>query len=132
MNLGPADWSHLPPEYQRCLGFFVENITSFNYCIPTDSDDFFKTILPSVATRHEPLLNAVVGFSAYHLTLDNPQGKLQDFLQYYNKSVTLLLGLLKRKEKPNVATLLTILQLATIEVRLRANAIRCSSSNYFI
>lgn len=115
VNLGPADWSHLPPEYQRCLAFFVENMTSFNYCIPTDSDDFFKTILPSVATRHEPLLNAVVGFSAYHLTLDNPQGKLQDFLQYYNKSVTLLLGLLKRKEKPNVATLLTILQLATIE-----------------
>ncbi|KAM5348104.1 hypothetical protein ACJ41O_007928 [Fusarium nematophilum] len=115
IQLGQPDWSHLPPEYQRCLAFFVENMTNFHYCIPTDLDDFFKTILPSAATRHEPLLNAVVGFSAYHITLRNPHGKLQDFLQYYNKSVTLLLGLLKRKEKPNVATLLTILQLATIE-----------------
>ncbi|KAF5020988.1 hypothetical protein F66182_6969 [Fusarium sp. NRRL 66182] len=115
LQLGDADWSHLPPEYQQCLCFFVENLNHFNYCIPLDSDNFFTTILPSVAIRHEPLLNAVVGFSAYHLTLQNPQGKLQDFLQYYNKSVTQLLGLFKRKEKPNIATLLTILQLATIE-----------------
>ncbi|KAL6913514.1 hypothetical protein FSHL1_011189 [Fusarium sambucinum] len=114
-NLGETDWSYLPPQYQQGLSFFVENLNHFNYCIPLDSDQFFTTILPNMATRHEPLLNAVVGFSAYHSTLQNPQGKLQDFLQYYNKSVTQLLGLLQRKEKPNIATLLTILQLATIE-----------------
>ncbi|KAH7238275.1 hypothetical protein BKA59DRAFT_514572 [Fusarium tricinctum] len=115
LQIGDADWSHLPPEYQEGLSFFVENLNHFNYCIPLDSDGFFTKILPNLATCHEPLLNAVVGFSAYHITLRNPQGKLQDFLQYYNKSVTQLLGLFKRKEKPNVATLLTILQLATIE-----------------
>ncbi|KAF7553079.1 hypothetical protein G7046_g7205 [Stylonectria norvegica] len=112
---GKADWSHLPSEFQTCLSHFVENMTHYHYCLPSDADDFFKTILPGVALQHEPLLNALVGFSAYHLTLKNPDGKLQDFLQYYNRSVTLLLGLLKRKEKHNVATLLTILQLATIE-----------------
>jgi hypothetical protein len=116
IQMGEADWSHLPPEYQQGLSFFVENLNHFNYCIPLDSDGFFTKILPNLATRHEPLLNALVGFSAYHITLRNPQGKLQDFLQYYNKSVTQLLGLFKRREKPNVATLLTILQLATIEV----------------
>lgn len=116
IQTGEADWSHLPPEYQQGLSFFVENLNHFNYCIPLDSDGFFTKILPNMATRHEPLLNALVGFSAYHITLRNPQGKLQDFLQYYNKSVTQLLGLFKRREKPNVATLLTILQLATIEV----------------
>ncbi|KAF5632656.1 transcriptional regulatory moc3 [Fusarium tjaetaba] len=115
IQTGEADWSHLPPEYQQGLSFFVENLNHFNYCIPLDSDGFFTNILPNMATRHEPLLNALVGFSAYHITLRNPQGKLQDFLQYYNKSVTQLLGLFKRREKPNVATLLTILQLATIE-----------------
>ncbi|WXC65226.1 hypothetical protein SNK03_011032 [Fusarium graminearum] len=114
-NLGETDWSHLPPQYQQGLSFFVENLNHFNYCIPLDSDEFFTKILPNMATRHEPLLNAVVGFSAYHSTLQNPHGKLQDFLQYYNKSVTQLLSLLQRKEKPNIATLLTILQLATIE-----------------
>lgn len=116
LQLGPPDWSHLPLEFQHCLSYFVENMSHYHYCLPNDGDDFFRTILPSVAVRHEPLLNALVGFSAYHLTLHNPDGKLQDFLQYYNRSVTLLLGVLKRKEKHNVATLLTILQLATIEV----------------
>jgi hypothetical protein len=100
-----------------CLTYYDENLTNYHYCIPHDSDNFFRYILPSAALRHEPLLNALVGFSAYHLTLQNPDGKLQNFLQYYNRSVTLLLGALKRKEKHNVATLLTILQLATIEVR---------------
>ncbi|CAM1511443.1 Fc.00g089560.m01.CDS01 [Cosmosporella sp. VM-42] len=115
VDLGRADWSHLPSEFQHCLAHFVDNMTHYHYCLPSDADDFFRTILPSVAVKHEPLLNALVGFSAYHLTLQNPNGKLQDFLQYYNRSVTLLLEFLKRKEKHNVATLLTILQLATIE-----------------
>lgn len=116
LSVGTPDWSHLPSEMQHCLAYFVENMTHYNYCLPNDGDDFFRSILPSVAVQHEPLLNALVGFASYHLTLKNPDGKLQDFLQYYNKSVTLLLGFLKRKEKHNVATLLTILQLATIEV----------------
>lgn len=100
-----------------CLTYFTETLTNYHYCIPHDSDNFFKHILVSAALRHEPLLNALVGFSAYHLTLQNPEGKLQNFLQYYNRSVTLLLGALQRKEKNTVGTLLTILQLATIEVR---------------
>lgn len=113
---GRPDWSHLPTDFQDYLGWFVENMTHFHYCMGTDHDEFFKTILLHVAVRNEPLLNAIVGFSAYHATLQNPNGKVRDFLQYYNKSVTLLLNFLKRKEKHNVATLLTILQLATIEV----------------
>jgi len=69
--------------------------------------------------RNEALLYAVVGFAAYHHTLKNPNGQINEFLQYYNRSVTLLLAFLKKKEKHSVATLLTILQLATIEVRAR-------------
>lgn len=82
-----------------------------------DSDDFFRVILPSIALRHEALLYAIVGFAAYHHTLKNPHGQINEFLQYYNRSVTLLLGFLKKKEKHNIGTLLTILQLAAIEVR---------------
>jgi hypothetical protein len=112
-----GDWSHLPPEFRHYLNYFCENMTHYHYCMPSDADDFFRQILPYIAVRNEALLNAVVGFSAYHLTLQNPNGKIHEFLQYYNRSVTLLLGTFKRKEKHNVATLLTILQLATIEVR---------------
>jgi hypothetical protein len=110
------DWSHLPPDMQRHLRWFGDNVTNFHYCITNDFDDFFKTILPNMATRSEPLLNAVVGFSAYHSTFQSPTGKLQNFLQYYNKSVILLLQALQKKEKHSIGTLLTILQLATIEV----------------
>lgn len=111
-----GDWSHLPSDMRHYLAHFCENITNLHYCMINDADDFFHTILPNIAVRNEALLNAVVGFSAYNITLQNPDGKLSDFLQYYNKSVTLLLNWLKRKEKHNIATLLTILQLATIEV----------------
>ena len=114
---GKPDWSHLPPDFQFYLNYFCENITHYHYCIVQDSDDFFRTILPNIALRSEALLYAVVGFAAYHHTLQNPNGKIHEFLQYYNRSVTLLLGFLTRKEKHNLGTLLTILQLATIEVR---------------
>ncbi|KAI1470750.1 uncharacterized protein F4812DRAFT_277323 [Daldinia caldariorum] len=111
------DWSHLPTDLQSHLAYFCEHIGHYNYGLVNDTDSFFPSILPSLAvqTGNEALLNAVAGFSAYHRTVRNPNGKIQDFLRYYNKSVTLLLGYLKRREKQGVATLLTILQLATIE-----------------
>jgi len=111
------DWSALPSDLQFYLSYFCENITHYHYCMVTDSDDFFRLVLPSAALQHEALLFAVVGFAAYHHTLKNPNGQIKEFLQYYNKSVTLLLGFLKKKEKYNIGTLLTILQLAAIEVR---------------
>lgn len=113
---GRANWSHLPPDYQHYLNYFIDNVTNFHYSIANDGDDFFGTILPSLAVQHEPLLNALVGFSTYHATLRNPNGKMEDFLKYYNRSVSLLLSSLKRKETQSVLTLLTILQLMTIEV----------------
>ncbi|KAI8633347.1 hypothetical protein F5Y19DRAFT_296684 [Xylariaceae sp. FL1651] len=111
------DWAHLPKDMQYYLGYFCENITHFSYGLPNDPDDFFRSILPSIAVSdgHDALLYAVVGFSAYHCTLRNPHGKIEDFLGYYNKSVKLLLGSLQRGGKRSLSTLLTILQLATIE-----------------
>lgn len=110
------DWSQLSSDMQLHLRWFGDNVTNYHYCITNDCDDFFKTILPNLALRSESLLNALVGFSAYHSTFQNPAGRLQNFLQYYNKSVTLLLQALRKKEKHTIGTLLTILQLATIEV----------------
>lgn len=131
------NWSHLPFDYQYYLNSFCENITHYHYCFSIDADKFFTAILPNVAVRYEPLLNAVVGFAAYHETLQKPDGKVEDFLKYYNKSVVLLLNALQRKEQQTMATLLTVLQLSTIEVgakryqdlesRVCANAIRLLS-----
>lgn len=117
LPISRPDWSHLPADIQSHLAYFCEYITHYNYGMVNDPDNFFSLILPSLAIQsgNEALLNAVVGFAAYHRTVQNPNGRIQDFLRYYNKSVTLLLSYLKRREKQSTATLLTILQLATIE-----------------
>ncbi|KAK4146811.1 uncharacterized protein C8A04DRAFT_9529 [Dichotomopilus funicola] len=108
------DWTFLPHELQFYLNYFHDNITHYHYCAVEDADDFFQKILPGLAIQNEALLYAVVGFSAYHHALRNPTGRVHEFLQYYSRSVTLLLECLK-KEKHTITTLLTILQLATIE-----------------
>ncbi|PHH72276.1 hypothetical protein CDD82_6050 [Ophiocordyceps australis] len=110
-----ANWSHLSLDLQHYLEYFVHNITNHHYSLGNDGDGFFSSILPTMAVKCEPLLYAVVGFAAYHCTIRNPDGQLPTFLRYYNKSVTLLLGTLQRKETQNVLTLVTILQLAAIE-----------------
>ncbi|KAK1640980.1 hypothetical protein BDP81DRAFT_457917 [Colletotrichum phormii] len=112
---GHADWSHLPPDLRQHLEYFCENVTHYHYCMLTDAHEFFRVILPNFALQNEALLYAVVGFAAYQRTIQDPNGKMEEFLKYYNKSVILLLNSLKRKEKHNVAMLLTVLQLATIE-----------------
>lgn len=112
----PPDWSHLPSDFRTYLDWFASNITHYHYGLTYDTDDFFRTILPGIALENEALLNAVVGFSAYQVTLQKPNGQLHDFLQYYNRSVTLLLQSLRQRERPTAITLLTILQLATVEV----------------
>lgn len=117
---GPLEWSHLPQDLQFYLDYYCENVTHYYYGMVNDPEGFFRTFLPGTAVRqgNEALLYAVVGFAAYHATVKDPKGQIQDFLKYYNKSVTLLLSSFRKKEKQNTATLLTILQLATIEVGL--------------
>ncbi|EFW99042.1 c6 zinc finger domain containing protein [Grosmannia clavigera kw1407] len=110
-----ADWSGLPQDIQFYLGYFCENITNFHYCLATDAENFFHAVLPVLAMRNESLLYAVVAFAAYHHMQRDPTANMQKFLFYYDRSVKLLLSFLKRKERHNLGTLLTILQLATIE-----------------
>ncbi len=110
------DWTFLPHELQFYLGYFHDHITHYHYCMVSDAEDFFRSALGGFAVRNEALLYAVVGFSAYHHAMTNPNGRIHEFLQYYSRSVTLLLECLKKKEKYSVGTLLAILQLATIEV----------------
>ncbi|TDZ61090.1 Transcriptional regulatory protein moc3 [Colletotrichum trifolii] len=110
-----ADWSHLPLDIRQHFEYFCENVTHYHYCMLTDAHEVFRVVLPNFALQNEALLYAVVGFAAYQRTLQDPDGKMEDFLKYYNKSVILLLNSLKRKEKQTISTLLTVLQLATIE-----------------
>lgn len=110
--------SHLPGDYQTHLQYFYENITCHHYSLINDTDNFFVRGMIIEASRNKLLLNAVVAFSAYIRSFQHPEGSLRDFLLYYNRSITLLLECLNQEEAHNLSTLLSILQLATIEVRL--------------
>jgi hypothetical protein len=97
------------------MTYHREKLTHQHYAMKYDCGDFLKTTFLEIALGYEPLLYAITAFSAYHHTLMKPDGKLSNFLGYYNKSVSLLRHSLERSPRHTVATLLTILQLATFE-----------------
>ena len=91
-------------------------MTFHHYFFKHDASHFFRTLLIEQAIMYEPLLYAVTGFAAFHLTVKRIDGKMQDFLGYYNKSVSSLRESLASREPHTDATVLTVLQLATFEV----------------
>lgn len=113
----PRSLEELPPDVQFYLNYHKTQITYHHYAHKHDVHDFLGTTFLEIALGNEPLLYAVVGFAAYQYTLQQPDGKIHDFLKYYNRSVSLLLGTIKRSQKHTVPTLLCILELASIEVR---------------
>ena len=109
-------WSHLPQDLQFYLDYHKQHLTSHHYFFKHEANHFLHTILVEHALRYDPLLFALVGFAAFQMTVTRPNGKIQDFLGYYNKSVSLLRKSLRGNEQHTEATMLTILQLATFEV----------------
>lgn len=69
-----------------------------------------QTTLVEQAKQYELLLCAVVGFAAFLHTVKRYHGQIQDFLEYYKKSVSLLRQSLAAGEPHTDATMLTILQ----------------------
>ena len=110
------DWSHLPPDLQFYLKYFHENITYLHFSLKTDTANFMQTEFLYTALRNDALLYAIVGFSAFQKALKSPHGRIDDFLPYYNKAVSLLLVQLKKGGRHDAGIMLAILQLATIEV----------------
>ena len=121
----PVPWSHLPSDLQTHLDFH-QQLTYHYWFFKHDATYFLHTIMVEHALTYDPLLYAVIGFAAFHKTLRDHEGKIQDFLGYYNKSVTLLRRSLADRQKHTDATLLTILQLATFEVRYRSHPLSLS------
>lgn len=111
-----SPWFHLASNLQYHLKYH-QQLSYHYYFLGHDSSNFIHNILVEHAISYEPLLYAIVGFAAFLEILQNRKGKIQDFLGYYNKSVTLLRKSLSEGQEHTHATLLTILQLATFEVR---------------
>ena len=113
-----VSWSHLPDDLQYYLEYHKDHLTCHHYFFTQRSNRFLHTILFDQALSYRPLLFAVVGFAAYQMSLRKPDGKIEDFLGYYNTSVTLLRKSLAGGQDHSESMLLTILQLATFEVYL--------------
>ena len=120
-------WSHLPQDLRYYLDYYQNHVTHHHYFFKHDASNFVHSILLEIAPSYEPLLYAVVGFAAFQATLKRPNGQIQDFLKYYNKSVSLLRKSLQAHQRHTDATMLTILQLAAFEVCILIRA--CSAVN---
>lgn len=111
-------WAHLKKDVQKYLDYHQQHITHYHYVFYCDPNNWFHTDLIDLALSYEPLLYAIVGFSAYYHTLTQQHGKLSDFLGYYSRSLSLLRKSLSSGSQRTEATILTILQLATFEEHL--------------
>ena len=110
-------WSHLSQDLQFYLEYHITRLNYHHYFFKHDANHFLHNILVEHALQYTPLLYAVVGFAAFQSSVTRADGKIQDFLCYYNNSVSLLRTSLVQNQKHTDATMLTILQLATFEVR---------------
>lgn len=112
--------SRLSDDLRFYLHFHQDFISHEHFFLRSGSDRFVHYSIVELALGYEPLLYALVGFSAYHHTLQNPGGKLYTFLKYYNKALVLLRKSLGSGEEHTEATLCTVLMLTTFEVRSTA------------
>jgi hypothetical protein len=115
-SMSTGAWDSLPEDIRFYMNYAKHNLTAHHWNYSPDGPDGLCNALLDAAVRYEPLLYAVTCFAAYHYSLGRADGKIENFLTYHSKSVLSLSKALKRGEKRNLATLLTILQLATIEV----------------
>ena len=111
-------WSHLSQDLQFYLEYHTTQLNYHHYFFKHDANHFLHKILIEHALKYDPLLYAVVGFAAFQLTVTRADGTIQDFLGYYNTAVSLLRKSLVENQTHTDATMLTILQLATFEVRI--------------
>jgi len=116
-SLDDSQWSRLPLDHQAHLTYHQNYLTSHHYFFKHEANFFIHHTLLEHALSYEPLRFAVVGFAAFHSALQNNDSNIQNFLCYYNRAIKLLRRSLANGDKYTDATLMTILQLATFEVR---------------
>lgn len=114
-------WAALPQHVKFYLKYHRNNLSHHHYSWKYDAGDFLKKTFLEIAINFEPLMYAVVAFAAYHNALTRDDGRVKDFLDAYNKSVSSLRQSLAKTDRHSLSTLLTILQLATIEVSRNCN-----------
>ncbi|KAJ5176032.1 uncharacterized protein N7482_001909 [Penicillium canariense] len=106
--------SRLPEDLRFYLDFHQQYISHEHFFLRQGSARFIHHSIIELALGYDPLLYALVGFAAYHHTLQSG-GKLYAFLKYYNKALVLLRKSLGSATEHSEATLCTVLVLTTFE-----------------
>ncbi|KAJ5542365.1 hypothetical protein N7535_004785, partial [Penicillium sp. DV-2018c] len=107
--------ARIPEDLRFYLNFHQEFMKPPHFFLRQSCYFFVHYSLIELALQYEPLLYALVGFSAYHHSLHSPGAKLYTFLKYYNKALVLLRKSLGSGEEHTEATLCTVLVLTTFE-----------------
>lgn len=111
--------SGTPKTYDFYLEYSKSKLTHHNYGLSHPAPELIPNYLFSAARTFKPLLHAVTAFAAYAYALQEEGASLNDFIFHYAESVAdLRRYLMENQSAFQVPVLLTILQLATIEVRL--------------
>ncbi|EPS44900.1 hypothetical protein H072_1109 [Dactylellina haptotyla CBS 200.50] len=107
------------------LRYHEQNITFRQYLLKSDTSGFFTRTLLSYAAQNDALLYSVIAFSAYHFFVNentteghrdgDKSSSAELFFEYHNRAIVALRESFQENLPPDVFTLLTILQLATLE-----------------
>lgn len=114
------------------MTYHHQEITCYHYSVRHDPDDFFGQDLIRIALKpdNDALLYGILAYSAYlysFSTPESPELDLTDFLTYYSRSLNVLQQSVARGTLDS-STLLTVLQLATVEVW----SLLSESDHYFV
>ncbi|KAJ6258439.1 hypothetical protein Dda_6479 [Drechslerella dactyloides] len=131
------------PDVAFWLDYHRKHITFQHYLLKSDESDFFSESLLSYAIRNEALLYSVVAFASFHYflsedhsaaTWETDQKSVETFFEYHNRAIVSLRESFQENLPPDVFTLLTVLQLATLEEYLGdwANLIEHRKGAYMI
>ncbi|KAK6356624.1 hypothetical protein TWF718_000967 [Orbilia javanica] len=123
------------------LQYHRQNINFRHYLLKSDSSNFFSNVLLSYALQNNALLYSVVAFSALHYftheartTGTDRTSSAEIFFELHDRAIVSLRESFQENLPPDVFTLLTVLQLATLEEYLGdwANLIEHRKGAYMI
>ncbi|KAF3923190.1 hypothetical protein ABW20_dc0109573 [Dactylellina cionopaga] len=126
------------------LQYHQQNINFRHYLLKSDTSNFFTDSILSYAAQNDALLYSVVAFSAYHYFVNEKStdgtvnsdkiSSTETFFEYHNRAIVSLRESFQENLPPDVFTLLTVLQLATLEEYLGdwANLIEHRKGAYMI
>ena len=116
LSADPGPLSNLSPNQRIYLDFLRRSVGRDRYFLNFDAAELILSTLDSATLFYGPLLHAAVGFAAYLHAVDHANGDLSEVMEHYAQSVCLLRETLGSGPLREDAAILTILQLAILDV----------------